>query len=191
MRKIKLHPLRSRYLLLLIPVLAIVASLLFLFLRSSPLVTISSNAQFGITATCTFGTNHVYYYGDPVDRVLDPIIRRGSNTNAYRLRVQTTEVTTVVWVRLENPSFANPPPLVASATGLVRMPTPDALRQFQARLIEVGGDSLLDLKSSLQHYKGSYCVGGWLLPRSLQAHRDSVLRIESTNGAEIVTLRIP
>jgi hypothetical protein len=153
---------------------------------------VSSDKKFDISVMCTFGTNHVYYYGDAVDRLFDPAIRRWSNTNAYRLRCQTDEPTTVVWVRLEHPDFAKPPPPVATPTGPVRWPTVGAHRQFRARLMDAGAaETILDLKGSLQHYKGGYYVGGWLLSGSLKDHRGNVLHIESTNGTEVVTFRIP
>jgi hypothetical protein len=184
------HPLRARYVLLLIPV-AVLLCLLFSRSPSSPLVIVSSNANFGISAKCTFGTNHVYYYGDSVDRILDPAIRRWSDTNAYRIRLYSDQPSTVIWVRLDHPDYAKPPPLVVTAIGPVRMPS-GGQPQWRARLINgVGSETVLERKGSLQHYKGGYYVGGWLLPGSLEDHRGSVLHIESTNGMEVVTFRLP
>jgi len=72
------------------------------------------------------------------------------------------------------------------------MPTAGAHRQFRARLMDAGGaETVLEQKGSLQHYKGGYYVGGWVLPGSLEDHRGSVLRIESTNRLEVVTFRVP
>jgi len=46
---------------------------------------------------CTFGTNHVYFYGE---NSLDPLIKRWTDTNAYRLRYTSHQASTVIWVRL-------------------------------------------------------------------------------------------
>ena len=55
------------------------------------------NRNFELFAMCTFGTNHVYFYGE---NSLDPLIKRWTDTNAYRLRYTSHQASTVIWVRL-------------------------------------------------------------------------------------------
>jgi hypothetical protein len=95
-------------------------------------------------------------------------------------------------VRLDHKDFARLPPLVPTANGLVRMPARGAHPQFRARLVnEAGDETVLNQKRRLRHYKGGYYLGGWLLPGPPGACRGDVLHIESTNGTEVVTFRLP
>jgi hypothetical protein len=43
----------------------------------------------------------------------------------------------------------------------------------------------------MQHYQRKFYVMGWAVPGTLETHRGSLIRIESTNGTEAVTLRVP
>jgi hypothetical protein len=182
---------RARYVLLVIALAALLLGAPFLLRESSPLVAISSNKAFVVSSLCTFGTNHLYYYGDPIQRVFDPAITRLSDTNANRLFFKTTNATTAIWVRLKNPAFAQRPPLVMTPAGPTPRPSPTAHHKYTAHLIERGADTPLELKTSLIHYKGSYYVGGWLLSGSLADHPGALLRVEEATGPEIVTFRIP
>jgi hypothetical protein len=74
--------LQRRYVLPLVCVVLIVVWMFFFRSASNRLV-IVPNRNFEMSALCTFGTNHVYFYGD---NSLDPLIKRWTDTNAYRLR---------------------------------------------------------------------------------------------------------
>jgi hypothetical protein len=90
-------PSKQRHLLLLLLSTAAVAIWLLVFgSRSSPVVILSSNPAFRTAVTSTSGTNHVYYYGNAVDRILDLVIRLLSDTNAYRLLHHTDDPSTMV-----------------------------------------------------------------------------------------------
>jgi hypothetical protein len=146
---------------------------------SSPLQVMSCDSRFGITVRCTFGTNHVYYYGDLVDRITDPVIRRWSRTPApYRLQTRSDQPATIVWVRLDSREFAKaqpgrPPRLNASLKDRTGVQT-DLEQQPQ----------------SLIHYRRGFAVVGWLLPGPIESHQEGLLRVESTNGTEVVTFRV-
>ena len=184
---------RSRRAWALIPVMTLVLWFLFGHQRSDPFVIVSSDPKFEISARCTFGTNHIYYYGDLVDRMFDPAIKllsRDGNQYPYRLRHETTNPGTMVWVRCDHPDDGRwPTTVMATPMGPVRTPVGRPSRFLGHWTDESGIKTLLEQKNFLHHYKGGYFVGSWLLPGSLESHRGSVLRIESTNGAEIVTLR--
>ena len=189
----KLQRWRARYILVLVTIA--VATLFVLLPRpgSSPLVVMSFDKKFGVSTLCTFGTNHVYYYGDSLDRVFDPAFRRWKlvETNAYRLRYQSDHPATVVWVRFDHPDYAKQPPLVATPAGPVRLPA-GGQPHFRARLInKAGAETVLDQVGSMQHYKRGFYVEGWLLRGSLEDHRDDLLLIDSTNNMEVVTFRVP
>ena len=63
---------------------------------------------------------------------------------------------------------------------------------FRARLVDRGGsETVLELKASLQDGKGGNFIGGWSLPGPLEAHHNSVLHIELTNGMDLLTFRVP
>src|SRR5438477_12832666 len=76
---------------------------------SSPLVMVSSNARFiGISAKCTFGTKHRYFFGGLVGR--DHGWRGQWHYYTSWLRASTPALSTVVWVRLRDPAFASSTP---------------------------------------------------------------------------------
>ena len=185
---------RISYVLLLLALLAVVVlSLLLSRPPSSPLVVVFSDTKFRISSRCTFGTNHVSYYGDPVDRILDSALRRWSDTDAWqRLRYQSDQPCTVVWVRFDHPDYAKPPMvLVATPFGPVREPVLSR-QEFRARLVKpTGGEIVLDPVGSMEHYKRAFHVVGWRLTGSLEDHHGDRLCIESTNNLEVVTFRLP
>jgi hypothetical protein len=161
---------------------------------SSSLSVVSANPQFRVLSCCTVGTNHVYYYGDYMDRVLEPFIRGlRLKPQSVRMRYDTTTQTTMIWVRFQHPDYGKVPPnrTMATPTGPVRTfvgPPP----QFRARWIDQHGlTTNLDQKESFQSFHGKYCIGGWLLSGTLEDHHGSELHIASTNGTEVVTLRVP
>lgn len=179
----RLRPLRARHVLLLTLVALIMACLLYLLSPSNRLVIVSSNANFKISAKCTFGTDHVYFYGYDLDNFLDPAIKRWTDTNAYRLRYHSDQESTVVWVSLIQGDDAKPSS---------RMPL-GGYSQLRARLInEAGKETVLARKG--KHYRpqstGGYYIEGWSLPGSLEDHRGSVLHIESPDGISIVIFRV-
>src|SRR6266446_5748078 len=96
-----LRILRTGYVIVLLLAAAVVAYLLSSGPPSRPLVMLSSNARFvGISAKCTFGTNHVFHYGDSADHTVDLLIGRLSEKYADRIQAYTTEPSTVLWVRM-------------------------------------------------------------------------------------------
>src|SRR5512136_3042973 len=52
------------------------------------------------SVVCTFGTNHMYYYGGAVDRLIDSLIPSRREKNAAWLRWHSARDSTVVWVRV-------------------------------------------------------------------------------------------
>lgn len=160
---------------------------LFLILHSArmPLAIVSSDPNIQVSSVvCTFGTNHVYYHGDTWDKIMDPLITRLNDTNAYRLRCNTDDQSTVIWVRFVHPDY-----------GIIPAQTPPRGHpmRFHAKLTDTNGvvTPLQSVNASMQHYRRRFYVTGWAVPGKLETHQGSVIRIESTNGAEAVTLRVP
>jgi hypothetical protein len=148
------------------------------------------NRNFEMFAMCTFGTNHVYFYGE---NSLDPLIKRWTDTNAYRLRYTSHQASTVIWVRL----------LERDHTGRSRGVTTNGLVQFpeggyshlRARLISRAGTEMVLASTGQSRYltpsstrKGH--LEGWLLPTPLDDQRGSVIQIESPDGIPIGTLNL-
>jgi hypothetical protein len=186
-----LRPLRARYVVLLVLVAALTVCTVFMLSPSNRVVIISSNTNFKISATCTFGTNHVYFYGNALE--LDPAIKRWTDTNAYRLRYASTQAGTVIWVRLVQRDDVKPSP-VATTNSLIRMPE-GGYSRLRARLISSAGtESVLAADGRLKHYNptrtGGCYVEGWLLVGSPEDHRGSVLKIDSPDGMAIATLHV-
>lgn len=187
-----MKPVRRRLRFLVLLAVAAIVLLVPFVLRRSALPVLAFDPNFRITTTITLGTNHVYYYGDAVQRVFDPIITRLNNTNAYRLRQETPQPSTVIWIRLKHPDFRQGPSvLVPTPTGPVRKnlggpPT------FRAVLKDPAGkETILEWTAALHHFKQRIVVGGYLLPDSLDALRGHTLLLESTNREAIATFRIP
>jgi len=107
---------------------------------------------------------------------MDPLETRLSNTNANRLRCNTDAPSTVIWARFEDDDYGIKPP------GGIPM-------RFQARLTNTnGGVTMLPaVNARMQHYQRKFYVTGWAVPGTLETHRGSLIRIESTNGTEAVT----
>ena len=164
---------------------------LFSLRRSEALPVLVSNPKFAIETTITFGTNHVYYYGDAVQRVFDPVITRVSDTNAYRLRHQTTQASTLIWIRLKHSDFSATPALIATPSGPVRKPV-GRIPEFRAVLKDpTGGETVLERSEVVQQFKQAVIIGGYLLPKPLHTYRGGTLRLESGDREEIATFRIP
>jgi hypothetical protein len=161
----------------------------FLLVRpvSMPLTIVSSGPDVRVVSIiCTFGTNHVYYYGDGMDQIMDPITTRLGDTNAYRLRCATDQPSTVVWVRFTHLDYGVIPPRTSPAMPPIIPP------RFRASLTEGSGATTnLELESTLQHFRRQFYVAAWALPGPLDAHQGGTIRIEFTKGTEAVTLRIP
>jgi hypothetical protein len=147
---------------------------------------VSYNSNISISSIiCTLGTNHVYYYGDAFDQILDPVITRLSDSNAYRLRCETTASNTVIWLRFVHPDYGITPPI---APGTWRdLPSP-----FRAELINTNGTKipLNALGPRLQHFRRKFLVLAWEFPGFLEAHSGSTIQIQATNGTGTTTLRI-
>jgi hypothetical protein len=161
--------------------------LLLAFIRTRmPLVAISSDPNIHVSSVvCTVGTNHVYYHGDGMDRLMDPLISRLSDPNAYRLRCATTGSNTIVWVRFDHPDYG-----VIPAQG---PPVPPPVAPFRAQLIDTTG-SVVPLSSvdvRLQHYRRRFLVMGWEIAGQLKDHRGSTLLIEAKNGTGAVSFKVP
>ena len=82
--------------LVLIPIAMIALFVLLSSVEPSPLPVVSYNANFGVSVRCTFGTNHVYYYGDRLDRLLD----RPSDDGVGTLTLHTGSSSTLL-IRLQ------------------------------------------------------------------------------------------
>jgi len=183
--------------LVVVPVVVVGALALLWSSHPSPLPIVSSNARFGVTLRCTFGTNHMHFYGGPLDGLLDPAITRLSpNPNPpNRLSFDTADPSTALWVRVTHPDYGNVAArsvVVATPTGPARYPIGDIPR-FRAllRSPSTGAETTLERKTGIQQFNKRCVISGFSLPGSLETHRGSVLRIESTNGEEVVTFRIP
>jgi hypothetical protein len=182
--------LRSRHGLLLVLGAGIATSLLLALLLPRPLVIVSSNASFKISAKCTFGADHVYFYGDGLDNFLDPAIKRWTDTNAYRLRYHADQKVTVLWLRLIQRDSAKLSAVASSA----RMPE-GGYSRLRARLIDTrGAETILPTNGRLQYYRplrtGGCYVEGWVLPKSLEDYRGSTLHIEAPDGMSLASFRV-
>jgi len=167
-------------------VLTVLAVGLILIYRRAqmPLAIVSSNPKMQVSTVCTFGTNHVYYYGNIGNQIMDPLETRLSNTNANRLRCNTDAPSTVIWARFLDADYGIIPP---------QKPPSGIPMRFQARLTDSNGAVMMlpAVNARMQHYQRKFYVMGWTVPGVLEAHRGSLIRIESTNGTEAVTLRVP
>ncbi len=151
----------------------------------TPLVIVSSDPNVNVSSVvCTFGTNHVYYWGGAVDRLMDPLVTRLSDRNANRMWCRTREGTTVVWVRFVHPDYGIAPP----QRPRIAPPGP-----FRAQLIGTNGavTPLETVDALMQSYRHRFLVMGWEIAGQLEAHRGSQIRIEATNGIGSVTFRVP
>jgi hypothetical protein len=170
-----------------------VALLLFIFFRrSDALPVLTSNPDFGIQTTITVGTNHVYHYGDAIDHVFDPVITRLSDTNANRLRHETPQPSTMLWIRLKHPDFGTgPTALLATPTGPVRVSL-GRIADFRAILKNAAGaETILERSPVSQHFKQKIIIGGYLLPGPLDLYHGGTLLLQSTNREDVATFRIP
>jgi hypothetical protein len=171
-------------------------------LIKTPLQVVSSGSTTRVVSVaCTFGTNHEYFYGgfgykavDSIARVLEKIRNLPVNADAHRLRSSTLKTSTVVWVRFQSPSFGLalgrvvPSPLAGMGPVFQSGPVPV---RFLAQLKDIHGvvTTLADSDSRCQDFKHQTYITGWTVPGSLQS--GSTIRIESTNGDEVVTFRVP
>jgi len=133
---------------------------------------------------CTFGTNHVYYYGDSVDRLMDPLTTRFRDKDASRLRCSTPENSTVVWVRFVHPSYGVP-----RFRGSTVVPS----TTFRAQMVDTNGAVILlqALDTLRQDFHSQSLIMGWEVAGKLEAHQGSTIRIEGTNGIGPIILRVP
>ncbi len=133
---------------------------------------------------CTFGTNHTYYYGDKVDRLIDSLIPGRRDKNAAWLRWHTVENTTVVWVRLVHPSYGVP-----RFRGAAVAPPP----LFHAKMVDTNGavTILKTLDTFHQDFRSKSLLTGWELAGRVTAHSGGTIHIDGTNGIGSVILRVP
>lgn len=167
--------------------LPLVCMFLFMAFRPTrmPLVVMSSDPNIHVSSVvCTVGTNHTYYYGDGMDRLMDPVIRRLEDTNANRLRCSTSENSTIVWLRFDHPDYGVVP---------LRGRPVGRLEPFRAQLIDTNGAvvPLQPVEVRMQHFQRRFVVMGWEVAGQLEGHRGSTIRIEATNRTGEVTLKVP
>lgn len=179
---------RSRYGLYWTLAIALVGGCLgwALFLRGSkdPIEIISRDGDVRITeSVLTTGFNHLYYFGEGLDRLWDPIGNRLSDSDVNRMRYVTSGNTAVLWLRFIHPDYAIAPPL---PTGSL------ALAPFRAEWIDTNGGrtDLMQIDAQVQNYLGGYIVLGWELPRHLSDLRHGTLKLEATNGTGSAVLRL-
>ena len=166
-----------------VALIVLAVGFIFVFRRSQmSLAIVSSNPKVQVSTVCTFGTNHVYFTGTIGNRILDPLETRLSDTNANRLRCNFDTPSTVIWARFVDADYGIRPPR------LVGPPV-----RFQARLTDTnsGVTMIPAVNARYQDYQRKFYVTGWVVRGALEAHRGSLIRIESTNGTEAVTLRVP
>ncbi len=148
--------------------LILLASCLAFLLASRParpaLLTVSSDPNIKVQAVlCTFGTNHTYYYGDKVDRLIDSFIPGRREKNAAWLRWHTAENSTVAWVCLVHPSYGVP-----RFRGSPVAPPP----LFRAKMVDPDGavTILKTLDTFQQDFRSKSLLTGWELAGRLTAH---------------------
>ncbi len=125
---------------------------------------------------CTFGTNHLYYFGGAWDRLVDPILIRLVGPTVFRLPCATETPSTVVWVRFGSPEF--------------RFQT-NYSEMFRAEIEDTNGVvSVLKAGSRMMFANDQYIIG-WPLSGELASHRGDVIRVRSTNGNGAATFRVP
>jgi hypothetical protein len=159
----------------------------FVLRRPAPLTLISSATNVHVASiVCTFGTNHVYYYGSPLSKIMDPLETRLSTTNANRVRCTTDQNSTVVWVRFVGSEYGIIPPRNTAGVPMV------GPNRFRTSLMETNGIAIyLTPKNTMQHFRQRFYVTSWELPGTLTDHHGGILRVEYTNGTEAATFQIP
>ena len=178
---------------MLVPIGVTVMTFLFWASQSRPLSIVSSDPNLGVAVRCTFGTNHVYS-GDFLDRLMTVspggMLRRWSQ-NQTTSRPQPVSMfsspqpSTAVWVRLQHQRFGK----VATQTPVVPI---GAVLRFRGVIKHpsTGIETILEHQSLIRQYNRRSVTAGFLLHGGLDAYRGGVLRIEATNGDEVVTFRI-
>jgi hypothetical protein len=171
-------PRRHKYLWSISAVASVVSVLLLFILdtRQDRLSVMSADPGISIASIMyTLGTNHVYYYGDAFDRILDTAITR----------CKTSESNTVIWLRFEHPDYGIIPPMTPGAP---RRP----LAPFRAELIETNGTraALRPMNPRLQSFRGKFLIMAWEVPGTLDSHSGSRIDICATNGTGSATLQI-
>jgi hypothetical protein len=168
--------------------LAIVGALvLFALLRPQPLVTLFTDPQFQISAKCTFGIHHEYYYGNAIEGDhLDPLVRLVTDRKAYRLHYDSREPTCVIWVRVIQPKrIGHGADMPEGGFG-----------ELQAHLTTEEGDEMpLRSNGNLQHYqpfsKGpGLFFEGWKLPGQISEYHGSSLEILTREGLELAKFKV-
>src|SRR5688572_28965148 len=53
----------------------------------------------------TAGTNHTYFYGGFIDRLIDPFLQYRGVTQANRVQYTQSDTTVVMWVMFKSPEF--------------------------------------------------------------------------------------
>ena len=177
-----------RFLLLILVALSVIC--IVLLIGASPrFMIVGPDTNFAVYAKCTFGTNHVYFYGDAS---LDPLIKRWTDTNAYRLRYTCQQPKTVIWLQLLQRDGGDASRL--KSTDSVQIPE-GGWTHLRARLISTAGTETLLATTHCSHYLTPTAtsrghVEGWLLEGALKNHRGSVVQIESPDGRTMASLKI-
>jgi hypothetical protein len=155
--------------------------------KPSPLTLTSSATNVHVASiVCTFGTNHVYYYGNPLSKLMDPLETRLSTTNANRVRCTTDQDGTVVWVRFAGSEYGIIPPRTPAGAPMVG---PD---RFRASLTETNGKAIfLTRKNTMQHFRQKFYVQSWELPGSLTDHPGGIFQVDFVDGKTAATFQIP
>jgi hypothetical protein len=160
-----------------------------LLLASRPprpaLLLVSSEPNIKVSSIiCTFGTNHVYYYGGKVDRLIDSLIPKRRDKNAAWLRWHSTENSTVLWVRFVHSSYGVP-----RFQGAAVVPPP----LFRAQMVDTNGvvTRLQAIETFHQEFPSKSLIMGWEFAGQLKDHHRSTIRLEGTNGIGSVTLQVP
>ncbi len=140
---------------------------------------VSSDSNIQVSVSHTFGTNHVYFFRDALGKRVDSLLSQFMSRPRFALDWSTNIPSSVIWVRCTRPGISlNNRPI-----------SPWEL--FQGEL-SVAGGRVAPLKPlPLLSYADGFYVTGWLLSGDLKTNRQSLLRITSTNGNEIVTIRVP
>ena len=173
-------------------VVAFIAGGLWYDSQGGPFIVVSAKPKLSVTYLRTEGTNHRYYYGGFLNRIIDPIERR-LVPGANRLGFITTNKTGVLWVRLAHSDFGNIPPMRFVTAGTKAFPIPAGPTvEFRAEWVDSSGakTELARIPTCAQNFRGRFWLGGWFLPDNIESHRGTCIHIESTNGTELATFRV-
>lgn len=146
--------------------------------KRTPLMVVATEPGFQVTSVaCTYGTNHLFYSGNPLTRFADPILVPLIGRYVCQIPLATKTPSTVVWVRFKNPGFGVPGNHFTEIRTEFENPS--------------GAVSTLKAGIQMTSSRERDFLLCWALPNNPETHRGSLIRIRYTNGNVAATFRLP